>query len=90
MSTPERITAPFTPQAVMALNRWQECTWTHPFTCGDRNTPEHHAYAEAHRQHDHGILVATRRGWVCPVCGYAQDWAHEFMLTLPARPPWMT
>ena len=25
-------------------------------------------------------LLATSQGWVCPVCGYKQDWAHDFML----------
>lgn len=90
MTAIEKITAPFPAAAVLALNRWQACDWTHPFTCGNRNTPEHHAYAKAHGQGDHGILVATRDGWVCPVCGYRQAWAHEFMLQVPPRPPWIT
>jgi hypothetical protein len=89
MSLPERINAPFSATAVAALNRWQACGWTHPFTCANRNTAEHVTYAEAHGQGDHGILTATREGWVCPVCGYSQKWAHEFMLKVPPRPPWM-
>jgi hypothetical protein len=25
-------------------------------------------------------LVATLSGWICPTCGYRQDWAHTFMV----------
>lgn len=25
-------------------------------------------------------LVATENGWICPVCGYTQNWAHLFMM----------
>jgi hypothetical protein len=86
----DKITSPFTPPQVEALNRWQRTDWVHAFTCADRNTPAHHAYAKAHGQGDHGILTATRDGWVCPVCGYRQNWAHGFMLDPPRRPPWHT
>ena len=24
-------------------------------------------------------LIATENGWLCPVCGYTQNWAHSFM-----------
>ncbi len=24
-------------------------------------------------------LIATKDGWICPVCGYEQNWAHSFM-----------
>jgi len=24
-------------------------------------------------------LIATKKGWICPVCDYKQNWAHEFM-----------
>lgn len=24
-------------------------------------------------------LIATKEGWICPVCNYKQDWAHKFM-----------
>lgn len=85
-----KLDAPFTREQMDALNRWQRCGWVHPFTCVHRNDAAHHAYATAHGQGDHGILVATRAGWVCPVCGYEQAWAHDFMLQLPHRPPWIT
>ena len=24
-------------------------------------------------------LIATENGWICPVCDYTQNWAHNFM-----------
>jgi hypothetical protein len=24
-------------------------------------------------------LIATENGWICPVCDYKQNWAHNFM-----------
>lgn len=24
-------------------------------------------------------LIATEEGWICPVCDYKQNWAHNFM-----------
>ena len=24
-------------------------------------------------------LIATEGGWICPVCDYKQNWAHNFM-----------
>jgi len=24
------------------------------------------------------MLIATENGWICPVCDYKQDWAHDF------------
>jgi hypothetical protein len=86
---PDKITSPFTPPQVEALNRWQRTPWVHPFTCGNRDAPGHREYGEAHGQ-DHGTLTATRDGWRCPVCDYRQNWAHGFMLELPHRPPWHT
>lgn len=78
-----RIKAPFTPEQIEALNRYQTDARYHAFTCGrNRTDAAHRAYAEARDQSDYGILVATRDGWECPVCGYTQDWAHGFMLEL--------
>jgi hypothetical protein len=67
------IRAPWTPQQVEALNRFQAERRMHPFTCGRR---------DQHRDNE-GILVATVHGWHCPVddCGYTQDWALSFMVT---------
>lgn len=30
-------------------------------------------------RHGRPVLRATGAGWVCPVCGYTQDWALAFM-----------
>lgn len=77
------IYAPWTDEQVAALNRWQDCDWVHPFTCGKRDTPDHKLDAKVHGKHDHGILIATTNGWQCPVCDYTQNWAHDFMLNPP-------
>ncbi|MER7734126.1 hypothetical protein ABTX80_24865 [Streptomyces erythrochromogenes] len=72
----EQITAPWTPEQVAALNRFQRAGSMHPFTCG--------------RDHDsHHVLIATEAGWVCPGpgCGYTQDWAHAFMAAEQPRGP---
>jgi hypothetical protein len=78
------IAAPWTHEQVEALNRWQANDWVHPYTCGNRGEPGHKEYAEAHGQHDHGILVATPAGWVCPACDYTQDTAWAGMLHVEA------
>jgi len=62
-----KIYAPFTPEQVAALNRWQQRGDFHPFTC-------------PHRVDGEAInLVAEPGGWRCPACDYRQDWAHDFM-----------
>lgn len=50
----------------------------HPFTCGNRG--DHPVIAG-----DRGVLVPTTRGWICPICDYTQDWAHDSMLGRGAR-----
>lgn len=73
-----RISAPFTQDAVQALNEYQTDTANarpmHPFTCGNRGDGNHGSEGG-----DKGILIATFDGWVCPYCDYTQDWAHGFM-----------
>lgn len=72
--------APWTPETVDALNRWQTNGPFHPFTCGgDRRDDAHRAYQAQHGG-DFGQLVAEPDGWRCPVCGYRQNWAHKFMV----------
>ena len=56
----------FQPEEVESLNDFQMSGVMHPFTCG-KSHPEPRT------------LLATTRGWVCPVCDYTQDWAHDFM-----------
>lgn len=65
------VQAPFTPEQVATLNRFQAGGWFHPFTCGRRSQ---------HRE-DEGVLIAAVEGWACPVerCEYVQQWAHWFM-----------
>lgn len=74
-----QIKTPWTDEQVRNLNAYQQSGQFHPFTCGgDRGDDAHKAYAAEHGG-DWGQLVATKDGWVCPVCSYRQDWAHEFM-----------
>lgn len=63
------ISAPWTPEQVDTLNRFQRASGTHPFTCGANHT------------RDTPTLIATPAGWTCPDddCTYTQDWAHAFM-----------
>jgi hypothetical protein len=60
--------APWTPEQVEALNRFQQRGDVHAFTC----------------LNDHGdlgrTLLATEQGWICPHCDYTQNWAHSLML----------
>jgi hypothetical protein len=67
------IKAPWTAEQVVKLNEFQNAGYVHPFTCPNRD--------EGHGEFngDKGALVATVRGWICPFCDYAQDWAHDGM-----------
>ncbi len=76
----DRITAPFTPAQVDALNAYQREGRFHPFTCGgDRGDAAHAAEAEASGSGEPGLLVATPEGFRCPACSYTQPWAHAAM-----------
>ena len=84
-----KITAPFSPESVQALNEYQTATCNgmpfHPFTCENRSDTGH-----GDEGGDRGTLIATQDGWVCPACSYTQDWAHTFMADpnrkLPSMP----
>jgi len=66
------ITAPWTDEQVRHLNEQQNDGRFHPYTCGGSRMDEAHmAYAKQNGG-DHGQLVATKDGWICPVCGYRQ------------------
>jgi hypothetical protein len=67
--------APWTPEQVEKLNVQQANRALHPFTCNGRRTDEAHRAYQAEHGGDFGQLVATPVGWICPVCGYTQDWA---------------
>jgi len=68
-----KIKAPWTDEQVAALNRWQAYGFVHEFTC-----PNDHKMSVP--------LEATKRSWVCPACGYTQDWAHDFMFEEHSNP----
>lgn len=72
------VIAPFSGEQVQLLN---ECQLhidgelpIHPFTCKNRGDGAH-----GEEGGDHGVLIATETGWVCPYCDYTQDWAHAMM-----------
>lgn len=76
------IHAPWTVEQVCNAEAWQRCSTFHPYTCGNRERAGH-PFEETYG--DHGVLCPTIEGWVCPYCGYTQDWAHDF--TLNSDPP---
>jgi hypothetical protein len=45
---------------------------------------DHRAFQAEHGG-DFGQLAAVQSGWVCPVCAYRQDWAHDFMFEDPPK-----
>lgn len=51
-----------------------------PFTCPNYRDGRHFGTGDAV-----GVLVPTTRGWICQCCDYREDWAHEFMSTMPAE-----
>lgn len=65
------IEAPWTDEQVERLNAHQRDRRFHPYTCGNRGG---HPFEPEYG--DHGVLRATREGWVCPYCDYTQKWAH--------------
>lgn len=73
-----RTVAPWTAEQVAKLNERQACGWVHPFTCPDHADGEHAHVRERNGTAD--ALEASVDGWFCEVCGYTQDWAHDFML----------
>lgn len=60
--------------SVEARNALQQSRLVHPYTCGSGNRCDdaHTAYAREHGG-DYGQLVAVKGGWLCPVCGYTQE-----------------
>lgn len=75
----DQIRAPWAPEQVAALNRFQAEGGMHPFTCGGDHAPGSPA------------LIAYTDGWRCSQpygesCDYRQDWAHAFMADPDAWP----
>lgn len=91
-----KITAPFTPAQVQTLNE-RQCHVAgsmpiHPFSCPNRGdgitydavgVADDAAATHGTEGGDRGILIATEDGWVCPSCGYRQDWAYAAMAASP-------
>lgn len=80
-----KITAPFTPVQVQVLNERQVhvdgSMPIHPFSC--RNRGDGISYDAAGTADFSGATHATETGWVCPHCGYQQDWAYAAMAERP-------
>ena len=72
------IRAPWTPEQVEALNRYQNDQSKEALTCGSVSAhsldPKY-----PHMGYEGRVLVAKKDGWHCPSCSYRQDWAHDFM-----------
>lgn len=68
--------APFTKEAVDALNKYQSLDLHHRYTCGNKT----------HRNHvdGDGVLKATEDGLICG-CGYKQTWAHDHVVAIGSR-----
>jgi len=71
-----KVVAPFTPDQVASLNRYQASGRFHEFTCGNAECPR---FGPGFRLQP--VLRAFEDGWHCPApgCGYTQDWAHAWM-----------
>lgn len=87
----EKITAPFTDEQVIALNKYQAESNFHPFTCGGGDNTKNCKRSAASNRRFHGenveynfenegMLKATEEGWICPCGEYKQNWAHAFMI----------
>lgn len=70
LDSPDIIKAPWDPETVDKLNKWQTLGYVHEMTCGECRT----------------TLKATTNGWVCSHCRYTQHWASRFMLNPPPPP----
>ena len=75
---------PFSPLQVDNLNQSQvSLTSFNPFTCPNRSegvvysewSTDYSAATHSKEGGYRGLLIATDSGWVCPHCGYTQDWA---------------
>lgn len=101
MSIKPEMRAPWSPEQVENLRKFQSCGWVHQFTCcrGDESTPSCKRRESARLRFDEGkevpytdenegVLIPTEDGWLCPCGEYRQNWAHESMIQglLPPNP----
>ena len=54
--------APWPPEIVQALEKYQSNLMYHPYTCG---------------KNSNHILKPTEIGLVCEECNYTQNWCHQ-------------
>lgn len=90
------VQAPFSASQVQHLNE-RQCHVDgslpiHPFTCPNRGDgivydtsgrPDETNATHGTEGGDRGLLIATETGWICPHCGYTQDWAYGLMTASP-------
>lgn len=86
VSAGPRLFAPFSSEQVFHLNLNQVGLGAplglfHPFTCPERSDGVH-----GEDGGDKGLLIATEAGWICPYCGYTQDWAIPFVAAPSVNP----
>lgn len=72
------IKAPFTPEQVIVLLKWQEGLG-HPLTCCG------HDGCTRPVELEDGILIPSENGLTCPCGKYIQDWVPDFLLVEPLR-----
>lgn len=73
------VKAPFTEDQVRIIGELQSrVRYGHPYTCRRRTDSPHQV-----RNGDTGVLDVSRDGFVCPDCGYVQDWIFESSLDMP-------
>jgi len=79
------IQAPLDASQIDLINRLQAGVVpspTYPLTCPNAKDGQH-AFAAGYV----GVLVAQRRGLVCPTCGYTQSWLPASVLACTQREP---
>lgn len=72
MSDDRNIRAPFSPEVISKLMRWQSAGTVHEATC-----PNNH--------YGNRVLRVSASGMRCPSCGYVQTFAPVVMLSEPPR-----
>lgn len=79
---------PWSDEAIAAFNREQQRRDRHPLTCGrgGRHDEVHRRDFEENQRRDHGLLVGSTTGPVCPACGWRQPSPPWDRATAPAFP----
>lgn len=64
--------APWSEEDVVLLTLRQQVSWLHEYTCPTDHEIEHATLPIKANL----VLIATPRGWYCPICRYRQSWCH--------------